>query len=82
MMGDMKANMGILDSTLSNAITLSHQFQHHFGSKEMSIGLGWLLMNTSEGEMIMHEGVTGGYRSFIGFNKTIHLGGATGLFDR
>ncbi|MDO6721010.1 serine hydrolase [Psychrosphaera sp. 1_MG-2023] len=70
----LKANMGLLDSPLAAAIDLTHKFQHSFGNDTLSIGLNWIIANTPAGDVIVHDGGTGGYRSFIGFNKTSNLG--------
>lgn len=35
-----------------------------------SIGLGWFITTTGQGEIVWHNGMTGGYSSFAGFNRT------------
>jgi len=74
MMTFLAANMGLNKTPLSEAMELSHQYQHEFGSETLSIGLAWLTAQTEDGNMIWHNGGTGGYRSFTGFNKKKGLG--------
>ncbi|WP_338721396.1 serine hydrolase [Devosia sp. XK-2] len=35
-----------------------------------SIGLGWFITTTGQGEIVWHNGMTGGYSSFAGFDRT------------
>lgn len=69
MMIYLQANMGILKTPLNGAIALSQKFQQPFGSDTISIGLAWLTEKTPGGDLVWHNGGTGGFRSFIGFNK-------------
>lgn len=61
----IKANFVIDDSDLSKAMQLSHKLAYE--NEDFSIGLGWHYSNN--GETIWHNGGTGGYRAFAGFNK-------------
>lgn len=74
MMIYLAANMGLDKTSLSAAIELSHQYQHEFGSETLSIGLAWLTSEAPDGDVIWHNGGTGGYRSFVGFNKKMGIG--------
>lgn len=66
----LSVNMEPEHSPLSNAIELSHQIQSEFDTTaSLSIGLGWIIQRNKDSSMIWHNGGTGGYRSFIGFNK-------------
>jgi CubicO group peptidase (beta-lactamase class C family) len=42
--------------------------------KDMSIGMNWLTRSTNGREVVWHNGGTGGYRTFIGFDKTRKIG--------
>ena len=68
MMLYLKVNMGITDSPLSNAIEMSHSFLHGFDSRH-SVGFAWLITAGSDDVTVWHNGGTGGYRSFIGFDN-------------
>ena len=38
--------------------------------KDMSIGMNWLIRSMNGREVVWHNGGTGGYRTWIGFDKT------------
>jgi hypothetical protein len=59
----LKANMGIDQSPLAAAMKLAQQPRSDMG-KIMRIGLAWI---TTEKGIVWHNGMTGGYRSFLGF---------------
>jgi serine-type D-Ala-D-Ala carboxypeptidase/endopeptidase len=59
----LRANMGVDQSPLTDAMKLAQQPRSDM-TKTMSIGLAW--MTTRKG-IIWHNGETEGYRSFIGF---------------
>lgn len=62
------ANLGHVKSPLTEAMELSHQVRHHKAG-EMSVALGWHIKKGELGEVIWHNGGTGGYRAFSGFVK-------------
>ena len=74
MMAYMAANMGLLQSTLSPALEMSHKFQRDFGQPGLEIGLAWIKEKSPEGDIVWHNGGTGGYRSYLGVNKEKGLG--------
>jgi D-alanyl-D-alanine-carboxypeptidase/D-alanyl-D-alanine-endopeptidase len=59
----LKVNMGIDQSPLAAAMKLAQQPRSEM-AKTLRIGLGW--MTTDKG-IVWHNGMTGGYRSFLGF---------------
>ncbi|WP_262693693.1 serine hydrolase [Kordiimonas aquimaris] len=70
MMLYLSANMKPEASPLSSAIKMSHQFQNDFDTTAgLSIGLAWLIQKNGDSSVTWHNGGTGGYRSFIGFNS-------------
>lgn len=40
------------------------------GSPGMNIGLGWMLLDAPDSQIAWHNGGTGGFNSFIGFDRT------------
>lgn len=40
------------------------------GGPGMSIGLGWMLLDGPDGQIAWHNGGTGGFNSFLGFDRT------------
>jgi CubicO group peptidase (beta-lactamase class C family) len=59
----LKANMGIDQSPLSDAMKFAQQPRSNM-AKTMRIGLAWI---TTDKGIVWHNGGTGGYRSFLGF---------------
>jgi hypothetical protein len=63
------ANLGLARSDLWPAMQLTQVPRHAAGSPDMQIGLCWHILNKFGTEAIWHNGGTGGYHSFIGFDK-------------
>lgn len=63
------ANMGFQKSDLDAAMQLTHQVRHYKGGGGTRVGLGWIISKGAEGDVIWHNGGTGGYRTFCGFVK-------------
>jgi D-alanyl-D-alanine-carboxypeptidase/D-alanyl-D-alanine-endopeptidase len=68
----VSANLGLRPSRLSAAIEASHQPRREIAKGTESIALGWHL-RTKEG-VCWHNGQTGGYHSFVGFQKQRKIG--------
>ena len=64
----ISANLGYMNSSLMEAMELSHQIRHDKAG-ETSIAMAWHIMKGDMGDVICHGGGTGGYRTFIGFVK-------------
>lgn len=62
----LEANMGVVRTSLSEAMTLAQKPRRKM-DKQNRIGLAWMTRTTEEGDIVWHNGGTGGYRSFIGF---------------
>jgi D-alanyl-D-alanine-carboxypeptidase/D-alanyl-D-alanine-endopeptidase len=63
------ANLGLNQSPLLAAMQKTHQPQHDTGIPDLEIGLGWHILKKFDTEIVWHNGGTGGYHSFIGFDK-------------
>jgi serine-type D-Ala-D-Ala carboxypeptidase/endopeptidase len=62
-----------LDST--SVFRQAHQSRHAAGSANMTIGLGWhVLARPGGASIVWHNGGTGGYRSFAGFDAARRVG--------
>jgi CubicO group peptidase (beta-lactamase class C family) len=76
--GDMikfvEASMGKIESTLSSAIRMQTETRFPAGSPNLSIALAWHKSAINGGEIVWHNGQTGGYHSFIGFDKKRGVG--------
>jgi len=69
MMLYLATNMGLVDTPISEALKLSHKTQHAFGTGDMEIGLHWITAPSPERTVVWHNGGTGGFRTFTGFDK-------------
>ena len=70
----LEANMGLFDTPLRQAMDLAHEprVQAPWGEH---CGLGWYTTQFEDGqEIINHNGATGGYYAYIGFNKSLATG--------
>ncbi len=62
------ANIGLEKSNLSDVFDVAHKSQR--GARpQMKIGLAWHILQRPDAEIVWHNGGTGGFRSFTGFNK-------------
>ena len=62
----LQANIGRGSGHLRDAMRLAHQSRRPIGGGE-SIGLAWMTRHDKAGDVVWHNGMTGGYASFIGF---------------
>ena len=63
----VSANMGLTKTNLTESFSAAQKPQRDANGK-MKIGLNWHILPASNGEIIWHNGGTGGFRSFAGFN--------------
>ena len=70
----LATNLDFSKSNLSPAIQRTHVVEHDTNSSDLKIGLGWHILKKYGKEIIWHNGGTGGYHSFIGFDKNKRLG--------
>jgi CubicO group peptidase (beta-lactamase class C family) len=63
----LEAASGVTPTSLAPAFALMLAEQRPAGSPNMRIGLGWMVLNGPTGPMIWHNGITGGFNSFIGY---------------
>lgn len=64
----ISANLGYVYTSLTEAMELSHQIRHSKAG-EMSVAMAWHIKKGDNGDVIWHNGGTGGYRTFVGFVK-------------
>ena len=64
----LKANMGLIETPLAGALEMSHKFQHKMGEDGSYIGLAWITQNMDGKNVTWHNGGTGGFRTFLGFD--------------
>lgn len=66
MLSYLQANMGRGKGVLKTAMRLAHQPRRKIGENE-HIGLAWMTRHDKDGDVVWHNGMTGGYASFMGF---------------
>lgn len=62
------ANLQLFEHPLTRAMLLAHMPRHDKAGN-YRIGLGWHIIDSPFGDIIVHSGTTGGYYSFAGFIK-------------
>ena len=68
------ANMGLEETPLYEVMQATHQPRRSAGREGRDIGLGWIIRTSGDIQTVWHNGGTGGYKSFAGFNKDGQLG--------
>ncbi len=63
-----EANLGLGESPLQKEMTETHQARRDFPAPGMRIGLGSVIRGGHGRDLHWHNGGTGGYRSFLGFD--------------
>lgn len=68
------ANLGYTKSPLAPAMAAMLKVRRPAGQSGLEIALGWHVYTTGGKEIIWHNGGTGGYRSFMGFDPKSGVG--------
>jgi CubicO group peptidase (beta-lactamase class C family) len=68
------ANLGYTKSPLAPAMAAMLTVRRPTGMPNLEIGLGWHISTRDGREIVWHNGGTGGYRSFIGFDLKRRVG--------
>jgi serine-type D-Ala-D-Ala carboxypeptidase/endopeptidase len=71
----LQASMGQRKTSLNAAMALTHAPRRDIGEGDR-IGLAWMIHHTPQGDVVWHNGETGGYSSFIGFTGDGRRGAA------
>jgi serine-type D-Ala-D-Ala carboxypeptidase/endopeptidase len=70
----LAANLDLQSTPINASLQKTHTIQQQTDRPNTAIALGWHVLKGKDTEIIFHNGGTGGFRSFIGFSKTQHLG--------
>lgn len=70
----LSATLGYTKSTLAPAMAALLATRKPTGNPAMEIALGWHILSKDGNEIVWHNGGTGGYRSYIGFNPKTRVG--------
>src|SRR5271170_8100898 len=68
------ANLGYVKSPLAPAMAAMLNTRRPTGTAGLEIGLGWHIITKGDKQIIWHNGGTGGYRSFMGFDPKSKVG--------
>ncbi len=68
------ANLGLVDTPLASAMRLARQPRHDTGTPNLAIGLGWHILTATGSTLVWHNGGTGGYHAFVGFDPDRRVG--------
>jgi len=68
------ANLGYVKTPLEPAMAAMLKVQRPTGMTDIEIALGWHIFTTGGKDIVWHNGGTGGYRSFIGFDRQSGVG--------
>jgi CubicO group peptidase (beta-lactamase class C family) len=69
----LAANLDTTATPLARAMRETHTPRRDAG-RNMQIGLAWHIMSRPSGNIVWHNGGTGGYRSYVGFDPVRRLG--------
>lgn len=70
----LAANLGYAKSPLASAMAAMLKVRRPTGQPNLEIALGWHILTTNGKEIVWHNGGTGGYRSFMGFDPKARIG--------
>ena len=62
------------ETALAAVLAATHVRQASTDNASLGIGLGWFILNAAGNLIIWHDGGTGGYRTFAGFDPNRQLG--------
>jgi serine-type D-Ala-D-Ala carboxypeptidase/endopeptidase len=74
MLAFVAANLGYVKSTLAPAMAAMLQVRKPTDQPDLEVALGWHVFTANGKEIVWHNGGTGGYRSFIGFDPKARIG--------
>jgi serine-type D-Ala-D-Ala carboxypeptidase/endopeptidase len=70
----LAANIGLTKTPLAPAMAAMLTARRSTGVQDLEIALGWHIFTAHGREIVWHNGGTGGYRSFIGFDLKSRVG--------
>jgi D-alanyl-D-alanine-carboxypeptidase/D-alanyl-D-alanine-endopeptidase len=70
----LAANLGYTKTPLAAAMAAELSIRRPTGSPDMEIAYGWHVQTKNGNSIIWHNGGTGGYRTYIGFDPKSHAG--------
>jgi CubicO group peptidase (beta-lactamase class C family) len=74
MLAFVAAHLGYTETPLAKAMDSMTKVRRPGGASGTEIGLAWIIQKRGEREIRWHNGGTGGYRSFIGYDPKARVG--------
>jgi serine-type D-Ala-D-Ala carboxypeptidase/endopeptidase len=74
MLAFLAANLDSTGGSLHRALAATHAPRRETGEPGHLVGLGWHVRNVEGRPIVWHNGETGGFRSFIGFDESRRAG--------
>jgi serine-type D-Ala-D-Ala carboxypeptidase/endopeptidase len=65
-----RANLDPAGGRLQRIMQATHVVRRSAGRDDMSIGMNWVIRRLNGTEVVWHNGGTGGYRTWLGFDKS------------
>jgi serine-type D-Ala-D-Ala carboxypeptidase/endopeptidase len=65
-----RANLDPSGGRLQRVMQTTHIVRRSAGRDDMSIGMNWIIRRLNGREVVWHNGGTGGYRTWLGFDKS------------
>jgi serine-type D-Ala-D-Ala carboxypeptidase/endopeptidase len=70
----LAANLGMMESTLAPGMAAMLTARRPTGTPDLDVALGWHVLTRNGHDLIWHNGGTGGYRSYLGYDPITHVG--------
>ena len=70
----LAANLDSTSKPLRPTLAMTHASRRPTSSPAMTIGLAWHILKAPGGSIVWHNGGTGGYRTFLGFDPVKRVG--------
>jgi CubicO group peptidase (beta-lactamase class C family) len=70
----LAASLGYTPSALASALSAMTASRRATGTQGLDVALGWHILTGNGKEIVWHNGGTGGYRSFIGYDPKARVG--------
>lgn len=70
----LSASMGLLNSPVTDLLKQCQTQQCTASSIGCDVGLGWIISRSNHADVIWHNGGTGGFRTYLGFNPKTQKG--------
>ncbi len=70
----LAANLGMIKTPLATAMAAEVSIRRPAGSPDMQIAYAWHVQTKNGNSIIWHNGGTGGYRTYMGFDPKSHAG--------